>query len=58
MNKKLWEESRNEAGQVSFGMSSGMGATLADLPVDVVPGSDAFDYTTQTIYFFDGKEWK
>lgn len=56
--RKVWEEFRNELGQISFGMSSALGATLADLPTDILPGSDAFDYSTQKIYFFDGKEWK
>lgn len=56
-NKRVWIESVNARGSVSYGMSSGLGATVADLPLNVAPGSDAFDYTTSTVYFFDGKEW-
>lgn len=55
--EKVWLESMNALGQVSLGMSSGLGATVADLPKDVKPGSFALDYTTITAYFYDGKEW-
>ena len=41
----------------SYGMSSALGATLSDLPQDVPQGSSAMDYTTQTLYFFDGVTW-
>lgn len=41
-----------------YGMSSALGATKSDLPTDNVPaGSDAFDYTTRIVYFYDGVGW-
>lgn len=43
--------------QHHYGMSSGLGATKDDLPQDVPPGSDAFDYTTKKLYFNDGVRW-
>lgn len=58
-NQKIWIESRSdEINKVHFGMSSGLGATVADLPtVNVPQGSDAFDYTTSKLYFWDGLSW-
>lgn len=44
-------------GKKHYGMSSGAGDTKANLPTNVPQGSDAFDYTTKTIYFFDGVSW-
>ena len=57
-DKKYWIEgiTRNN-GATQFGMSSGNGCTLSDLPTDVNAGSSAFDYTTKNVYFFDGKSW-
>lgn len=47
------------AGKKHYGMSSGAGDTTADLPTKNVPqGSDAFDYTTKKVYFYDGVSWK
>ena len=60
-NKKLkvWLESTADRGNAeNYGMSSALGATIADLPTDVPQGSSAMDYTTQTVYFFDGVSWK
>ena len=59
-NKKLkvWLESiADRTGAESWGMSSALGATTADLPTDVPQGSSAMDYTTRTVYFFDGLGW-
>lgn len=56
-NEKVWRESIGPKNCINFGMSSGLGATVADLPTDVKPGSFALDYTTMNAYFYDGKEW-
>ena len=57
--EKVWLESITGSRNVRhFGMSSALGATKGDLPTKDVPaGSDAFDYTTQTTYFYDGVSW-
>lgn len=55
---KIWVEHIDNDNRYDFGMSSALGASVADLPMTVEPGSSAFDYTTKTVYFFDGKEWK
>ena len=54
---KVWDEGKDGSNRLSLGMSSGLGATVADLPTDVKPGSFALDYTTMNVYFYDGKEW-
>lgn len=59
-NKKLkvWLESVNDLTSAeSYGMSSALGATTADLPTDVPQGSSAMDYSTKIVYFFDGLNW-
>lgn len=58
-NTKVWLDSVTGPRNLkTFGMSSGLGATVADLPTDDVPaGSIAIDYTTKTLYFFDGLAW-
>ena len=59
-NKKLkvWLEGNSDRSAAeSYGMSSALGATTADLPTDVPQGSSAMDYTTKTVYFFDGVNW-
>jgi len=56
---KVWFESyADRTNGENYGMSSALGATTADLPTDVPQGSSAMDYTTQTVYFFDGVSWK
>lgn len=57
--EKYWLEQFfgvNNASQL--GMSSALGCTKEDLPTNVKPGSVAFDYTTQTLYTFDGVSWR
>ena len=55
---KVWLESTSDRSSAeSYGMSSALGATTADLPTDVPQGSSAMDYTTKTVYFFDGVNW-
>ena len=55
---KVWFEQYTENNaKEHYGMSSALGATTADLPTDVPQGSDCMDYTTQTMYFFDGVSW-
>lgn len=59
-NKKLkvWLEGYSDRGVAeNYGMSSALGATTADLPTDVPQGSSAMDYSTKTVYFFDGVNW-
>lgn len=57
-NVKWWLEAVTGLNKASsLGMSSGAGCTVDDLPTDVNPGSSAFDYTTKTVYFFDGISW-
>ena len=52
---KVWLEGISDLTSVeSYGMSSALGATTADLPTDVPQGSTAMDYQTKTVYFFDG----
>lgn len=55
---KVWPEPEKD-GKFHFGMSSALGATKDDLPInDSIPnGSDAMDYTTKKVYFFDGVSW-
>ena len=53
----VWPEGTGPNNSINLGMSSGLGATVADLPTDVKPGSFALDYTTMNAYFYDGKEW-
>ncbi|MCI7792232.1 MAG: hypothetical protein MR531_15940 [Lachnospiraceae bacterium] len=57
--KKYWLESITGLnGAHHYGMSSAAGCTKEDLPTNDVPqGSDCFDYTTKTVYFFDGISW-
>lgn len=56
---KVWLESMSDMKSAeNYGMSSALGATTADLPTDVPQGSSAMDYSTQTVYFFDGVSWK
>lgn len=62
VNKKWWlisSEGTSSNGANHYGMSSGAGCTKEDLPTsDNVPqGSDAFDFTTKKVYFFDGVSW-
>ena len=59
-NKKLkvWLEGMSDLNSTeSYGMSSALGATTADLPTDVPQGSSAMDYSTKVVYFFDGLNW-
>lgn len=60
------EEKEGYCGKHHYGMSSGAGDTLATLNADykvtadgnpMPQGSDCFDYTTKTVYFFDGVSW-
>lgn len=45
-------------GKRHYGMSSAQGDKVENLPKDNVPqGSDCFDYSTKTAYFFDGISW-
>lgn len=46
------------AGKQTYGMSTGAGDEVANLPTKDVPqGSVCMDYTTKEVYFFDGKSW-
>ena len=55
---KVWLESISDLNSTeSYGMSSALGATTSDLPTDVPQGSSAMDYSTKTVYFFDGLNW-
>lgn len=58
-NEKVWYESTTtHHGNQTWGMSSALGATTDDLPRDLPAGSLAFDYTTSTVYKWDGVEWR
>ena len=56
---KYWLESISGLNNAHhYGMSSANGCKTTDLPTNEVPaGSDAFDYTTRTVYFYDGASW-
>lgn len=56
--EKWWIESKlGHNNSVELGMSSGLGCEVSDLPTDIPPGSTAFDYTTKTLYTYDGVKW-
>lgn len=60
--KKWWlinSEGTSTCGANHYGMSSGVGCKLNDLPTDdsVPQGSDVFDFTSKKVYFFDGISW-
>ena len=56
--EKVWFESHTGSNNAhQYGMSSALGATVADLPTDIPPGSTAFDYTAKKAYFYDGISW-
>ena len=58
LKQKVWFESYNErVNSENYGMSSALGATTDDLPADVPQGSTCMDYSTKTMYFFDGVSW-
>lgn len=61
-NKKWWlisSEGTSSNGANHYGMSSAAGCKITDLPTDdsVPQGSDCFDFTTKSAYFFDGISW-
>lgn len=58
-NMKWWREKTNVGlnNATEIGMSSANGCTKEDLPLDVNPGSTAYDYTKQEFFTFDGKGW-
>ena len=55
---KYWLEQKTGLNNAhNYGMSSALGCTIEDLPTDIPPGSSAFDYTTKTLYTYDGVSW-
>lgn len=56
--EKYWLENKSGYNNAHiYGMSSARGCTKDDLPTDIPQGSTCFDYTTQTLYTFDGVNW-
>lgn len=55
-NDKVWQKPKTDDVN-HYGMCSANGATKADLPTDCPHGSDAMDYSTGTVYFYDGVSW-
>lgn len=55
--KKVWLVSRDANGIEHWYMSSAVGGTVDMLPTCIEQGSDCFDLTTKTVYFFDGLSW-